>query len=63
MVFQRYAVFPHMTVAENLSFPLRMPKLPAPRIRERVAWGLGLVQLAVIGAITLVRRRRTEESP
>jgi spermidine/putrescine ABC transporter ATP-binding subunit len=50
MVFQNYALFPHMTVADNLAFPLRMRKLPAASIRERVARGLALVQLEGLGA-------------
>jgi len=50
MVFQNYALFPHMTVADNLAFPLRMRKLPAATIRERVAQGLALVQLEGLGA-------------
>jgi spermidine/putrescine ABC transporter ATP-binding subunit len=45
MVFQNYALFPHMTVTANLAFPLRMRKLPERLIAERVEWGLGLVQL------------------
>jgi spermidine/putrescine ABC transporter ATP-binding subunit len=45
MVFQNYALFPHMTVAQNLAFPLRMRKLPAAVARERVAGVLALVQL------------------
>jgi putative spermidine/putrescine transport system ATP-binding protein len=45
MVFQHYALFPHMSVADNVAFPLRMRKRPAPEIRERVAWALALVQL------------------
>jgi putative spermidine/putrescine transport system ATP-binding protein len=49
MVFQNYALFPHLTVAENLAFPLRMRKLSPARIRERVAWGLALVQLEGLG--------------
>jgi spermidine/putrescine ABC transporter ATP-binding subunit len=49
MVFQNYALFPHMTVAENLAFPLRMRKLSAATIRERVAWALALVQLEGLG--------------
>jgi multiple sugar transport system ATP-binding protein len=36
MVFQNYAVFPHLTVYENIAFGLRMKKLPAPEIDRRV---------------------------
>jgi len=39
-----------MTVADNLAFPLRMRKLPAATIRDRVARGLALVQLDGLGA-------------
>jgi ABC-type Fe3+/spermidine/putrescine transport system ATPase subunit len=49
MVFQNYALFPHMTVADNLAFPLRMRKLSAATIQERVAWALTLVQLEGLG--------------
>jgi spermidine/putrescine ABC transporter ATP-binding subunit len=49
MVFQNYALFPHMTVAANLAFPLRMRKLPPRVIAERVQWGLALVQLEGLG--------------
>jgi ABC-type Fe3+/spermidine/putrescine transport system ATPase subunit len=49
MVFQNYALFPHMTVADNLAFPLRMRKLSAATIQERVAWALALVQLEGLG--------------
>src|SRR2546422_10003593 len=45
MVFQHYALFPHMSVADNLAFPLRMRRRPAAEIRQRVAWALALVQL------------------
>jgi ABC-type Fe3+/spermidine/putrescine transport system ATPase subunit len=45
MVFQNYALFPHMTVAENLAFPLEMRKLPRPDIDQRITQVLGLVQL------------------
>ena len=37
MVFQSYALYPHMTVADNLSFGLRLRKVPKVRIAERVA--------------------------
>jgi iron(III) transport system ATP-binding protein len=36
MVFQTYAIWPHMTVFENIAFPLREKRLPAAEIRERV---------------------------
>ena len=36
MVFQNYALFPHMTVAENLSFPLEVRKISKPEINEKV---------------------------
>ena len=45
MVFQKYALFPHMTVAQNIGFPLKMRKLSAGRIRERVEAALSLVRL------------------
>jgi ABC-type sugar transport system ATPase subunit len=37
MVFQNYALYPHMTVGENIGFTLRLRKRPRPEIRERVA--------------------------
>jgi multiple sugar transport system ATP-binding protein len=36
MVFQSYAVYPHMTVGENLAFPLRLARRPAAEIERRV---------------------------
>jgi len=36
MVFQNYALYPHMTVADNIGFPLRMKRFPRNHIRERV---------------------------
>jgi len=36
MVFQQYAIYPHMTVAENLAFPLKAVKMPKAVIEERV---------------------------
>jgi putative spermidine/putrescine transport system ATP-binding protein len=50
MVFQNYALFPHMTVAENIAFPLSVRGLPAPDIARRVERALGMVQLAGFGA-------------
>ncbi|MDR7418080.1 MAG: ABC transporter ATP-binding protein [Armatimonadota bacterium] len=45
MVFQSYAVFPHMTVFDNIAFGLRMQGLPAQTIRERVGEGAALLQI------------------
>lgn len=45
-VFQNYALFPHMTVAENIAFPLRMRKIGKDEIAERVRNALGDVRLA-----------------
>jgi putative spermidine/putrescine transport system ATP-binding protein len=45
MVFQNYSLFPHMTVEDNISFGLRMAKVPAAEIRRRVGEMLELVQL------------------
>src|SRR5690554_318645 len=49
MVFQNYALFPHMTVAENLAYPLRVRKMSKAAIRERVAQYLKLVELEGFG--------------
>src|SRR5215216_514730 len=49
IVFQSYAVWPHMTVFENLAFPLRVRKLKRARIRERVDEVLGLVEMSDYG--------------
>jgi putative spermidine/putrescine transport system ATP-binding protein len=45
MLFQNYALFPHMTVAQNVAYPLRERKVPKPEIARRVAEVLELVQL------------------
>ena len=49
MVFQNYALFPHMTAAENIAFPLEMRKVPRPQITQRVAEALKLVKLEAYG--------------
>ncbi|MEQ1942644.1 ABC transporter ATP-binding protein [Mesorhizobium sp. VNQ89] len=49
MVFQNYALFPHMTVAENLAFPLEVRKLGKAAIAERVKSVLDMVQLPGLG--------------
>jgi putative spermidine/putrescine transport system ATP-binding protein len=45
MVFQGYALFPHMTVAENVNFPLRVRNVTRAEAERRVAEALDLVQL------------------
>lgn len=45
MVFQSYALFPNMTVEQNVAFGLRMQKVPAAEARDRVASVLALVEL------------------
>lgn len=45
MVFQNYALMPHMTVFDNIAFPLRVRKVPSKEIRERVARVLEMVSL------------------
>ena len=45
MVFQNYALFPHMTVARNVAFPLEMRRRARPEIAERVQAALRLVDL------------------
>ncbi|GIK96465.1 MAG: spermidine/putrescine ABC transporter ATP-binding protein [Alphaproteobacteria bacterium] len=45
MVFQKLALFPHMTVAENIGFPLKLRRVAPARIRERVAAMIELMQL------------------
>lgn len=45
MVFQNYALFPHMTVRENIAFPLKMHKMAGPEIEKRVTQALDMVQL------------------
>src|SRR5436190_104407 len=45
MVFQNYALWPHMTVFQNVAFPLRMRKERKARIQDRVGEALAMVRL------------------
>mgnify|MGYP001590440586 CR=1 FL=1 len=49
MIFQNYALFPHMTAAENIAFPLQMRRVGRPEIKRRVADALALVKLEGFG--------------
>src|SRR3990172_4989669 len=46
MVFQSYAVFPHLTVYENIAFGLRMQRLPDSEVKRRVQAAADLLQIA-----------------
>src|SRR6195952_2850718 len=45
MVFQSYALYPHMTVFENIAFPLRVERLPNEQVKERVGRAAKVLQL------------------
>ena len=45
MVFQNYALFPHMTVYENLAFPLRVRKIPKDEADKKIDKALSMVSL------------------
>ena len=49
MVFQSYALFPHMSVADNIAFPLKLRRVGAKECAERVDAALSTVQLSDLG--------------
>jgi putative spermidine/putrescine transport system ATP-binding protein len=49
MVFQNYALFPHMTAAQNIAFPLQMRRVDRATMKEQVAEALALVKLESFG--------------
>ena len=55
VVFQNYALFPHMTVAANVGYPLKLRKVSKAKVAERVDWALALVKLEGYG------RRRIDQ--
>jgi len=57
VVFQSYSLFPHMTVAENIAYPLKARHLPKETIDRRVQQSLEMIQLRDVG-----RRRPSELS-
>lgn len=50
MMFQNYALFPHMSVAQNIAYGLKQEKMPRAAIRERVQEMLALVQIEALAS-------------
>jgi multiple sugar transport system ATP-binding protein len=48
MVFQNYALYPHMTVADNMAFSMKLRGAPKEEIRERVAKAAGILGLGAL---------------
>src|SRR3990172_8789468 len=57
MVFQTYALYPHLSVFDNMAFPLRVRRLGEPEVRQRVEEAAELLQLS-----DLLKRRPRELS-
>ncbi len=55
MVFQNYALFPHMDVSENIAFPLRLRKMKPAEVKARVAQALAVVQLPNFGSRSIAQ--------
>ncbi len=55
MVFQNYALWPHMTIFENVAYGLRLQKIPKAEVRRRV---LQVLELVEIGSLADVETRR-----
>ena len=45
MVFQNYALYPHMTVEKNIGYGLKNMKLPADEIKKKVDWAIKVLGL------------------
>jgi len=63
MMFQSYALFPHMTVAQNIAFGLKQDGMSAGEIRDRVQQMLELVQMPQLGASVWPWRVHWPSSP
>ncbi|WP_051686476.1 ABC transporter ATP-binding protein [Vibrio pacinii] len=50
MVFQNYALFPHMTIAENLAFPLKVRQLSQQEVEQKVMAALDMVELTQVAS-------------
>ena len=62
MVFQNYALFPHMNVAENIGYGLKLKKVPKSEIRKKVSQMLELVQLEGYEKSPVQRAERDQRS-
>lgn len=49
MVFQSYALFPHMTISENLAYPLKLRKLPPNEVKSKVSASLAMIEMSDFG--------------
>jgi ABC-type Fe3+/spermidine/putrescine transport system ATPase subunit len=56
MVFQNYALYPHMSVFENMAFGLRLRKMKKPEVRERVDTAARTLELFDLLLQTLLDR-------
>jgi ABC-type Fe3+/spermidine/putrescine transport system ATPase subunit len=61
MVFQNYALWPHMTIYDNVAYGLRLKKVPEVEIQRRVMEALDLVEMIGIIGEEGIRRRRPSE--
>ena len=50
LVFQSYALWPHMSVRDNVEFPLKLRKVAGAKAREKAAWALSLVEMEKLGS-------------
>jgi len=57
MVFQSYALYPHLSVYNNIAFPLKAQKVPKEKHKEKVDWAAGL-----LGITRLLQRKPRELS-
>ena len=61
MVFQNYALFPHMSVAENIAFPLKLRKIVKAECEQRVEEALNTVQLPNLVTEELINSREDKD--
>lgn len=48
MVFQSYALYPHMSIFDNIAFPLKAKKVPAEAMKQRVEWAANLLSIETL---------------